>query len=127
MAVGARKDFLVAGAKRAVSEGADAHKTRTGILMGTPAFMAPEQAAGKMKNLTVAADVYSLGAILWEALTGRRLFQGSTPMATITVSQATLSPDFSVTPLMAAPLPLMATTVSSGRAWGLRYTRYSLL
>ena len=52
--------------------------TRTGIVFGTPAYMAPEQALGRAVD--GRTDLYSLGVILFEALSGRRLFPGSDPM-----------------------------------------------
>jgi tetratricopeptide (TPR) repeat protein/tRNA A-37 threonylcarbamoyl transferase component Bud32 len=58
-------------------------QTQSGAILGTPSYIAPEQAAGQVKKIGPATDVYALGAIFYEVLTGRPPFLGASVLATL--------------------------------------------
>ena len=58
------------------ASGSDLFATQAGAILGTPAYMSPEQAAGRIDEMGPASDIFSLGSILYVLLTGEKPFRG---------------------------------------------------
>jgi predicted Ser/Thr protein kinase len=75
------------------------NRTSEGVVLGTPTYMAPEQASGRTGELSPATDVFGLGAILYQLLTGRPVYQGPDQMAVVKqASRGEVTPPRQVNP-----------------------------
>jgi len=69
--------------------GSDSARTLSGDVLGTPSYMAPEQAGGHSREVGPAVDIYALGAILYQSLTGRPPFLGGSAIETLNLVMST--------------------------------------
>ncbi len=81
---------------------ADGKLTASGALLGTPYYMSPEQAFGAPEEVTARSDIYGLGAVLYEMLTGRTPFTGATAMAVLRKLESEEPPAPGVSPAIDA-------------------------
>ena len=104
-------DFGIAKAREGVLQGGYT-ATKTGVIIGTPEYMSPEQAEGHLsENLDGRADIYSLGIVLYEMLTGKLPFESDTPLGmcmhhlqTVPRPPHELRPDLSIPEAVSAVL-----------------------
>jgi len=94
---GLAKEWVAAGvdSSASMSPTLTQHATAAGVILGTAAYMSPEQARGK--SVDRRADIWSFGVVLWEMLTGYRLFEGET-VSDVLAAVLTHEPDLSVLP-----------------------------
>ena len=81
------------GIARLVGDAAQQQLTQTGLVIGTPAYMSPEQAMGDATAVSPASDQYSLACVVFEMLSGRTPFQGSSALATLALHNSGAIPD----------------------------------
>lgn len=86
-------------------DSAETKKTATGMLMGTPAYMAPEQALGRWQSVDARTDLWAVGAIVFSLLSGRSVHEGQT--ANEMLVQAATRPAPSLARVVQAPQPLV--------------------
>jgi hypothetical protein len=96
-------DFGIARVKDSLG----GHATRTGVMMGTPAFMPPEQALGRTKRIDERTDLWAVGAVMFNLLTGRNVHEGETDNEMI-VSAATRPARSLAKAMPEAPLDLVS-------------------
>jgi formylglycine-generating enzyme required for sulfatase activity/predicted Ser/Thr protein kinase len=103
--VSRKKDLVIVdfGLARREDSG-DSRLTQSGMILGTPAYMAPEQVAGELDQIGPASDIYSLGVILYEMLSGRTPFEGSAALVLGQIVAAEPEPVSAVRPDVDPPL-----------------------
>lgn len=110
--ISGKKDFRAHEMRRdmTILQDASAGKTMDGAAIGTPAYMSPEQAEGRIDEIDEQSDIWSLGAVLYELLTGKPPFEGYTPYEIIgkVIKDDVLSPRAK---LQQVPVELSAVTM----------------
>ena len=99
------------GAPQALEDQEDLAKTQEGDIMGTPAYMSPEQAQGRKREVDAQSDIWSLGAVLYEILTGQAPFVGRNLMQMIiAVTKDPITPPQEIEPKVPPELAAIAMT-----------------
>lgn len=98
-------DFDLAAERAAVEAFPSEHRTAVGRVLGTPAYMAPEQARGERDRLGPRSDVYALGAVLYFILTGCHPYEGTPSLVVERVKQSPPRPILTALGSPAPPLP----------------------